>query len=352
MGYRTINLPLDEVPNTAVTAWAEALVDFARWYGFGASWAATAGDLGVCLEIELGGNSSHLNRMTPLISEAAGQIAHDISPGGQLLADHADEVGRQLTEQLISWDGVPHVTFTRSGREAEERLGGEASVAAFLREVDLHSSRISLDLRALTDASGPNGWRERLDAHFAIRVDAASVITCVRKIERVARDLHRRLNDSHLRAALTAFDASTSGVREIRNILEHIDEYVIGSGRLDHGVPTEPGPALEVDLENNDVVLSARGRRVKVNDVVVAARTLGKCIDAAGSIRLIELHFPGGIDFDLIRVNDDGSRTAVDSTDPEQQQIKAVFTQARARVAALNLPPVNHGDCGTCGLPL
>ncbi len=106
MGYRTINLPLDEVPNSVVTAWAEALVDFARWYGFGASWAATVGDLGVCLEIELDGNSSHLNRMTSLISEAAGQIAHDISTGDQLLADHAEEVGRQLTEQLVSWDGV------------------------------------------------------------------------------------------------------------------------------------------------------------------------------------------------------------------------------------------------------
>ncbi|WP_204038485.1 hypothetical protein, partial [Micromonospora qiuiae] len=158
--------------------------------------------------------------------------------------------------------------------------------------------------------------------------------------------------DSHLRAALAAFDASTSGVREIRNILEHIDEYATGNGRLDHGVPTEPGPTLGVDLENNDVVLSARGRRVKVNDVVVAARTLGKCIEAAGSTRLIELHFPEGIDFDLIRIGSDGSRTIADSTDPEQQRIKALFAQARARAAALNLPPVNHGDCETCGLPL
>jgi hypothetical protein len=321
----------------------------AEWYGTGPGWELRKEDGGHLLEIQLDANSGHLNSCTPHLCEAASTIARDIDPEDSDLAELAAATAQQLTKQIVPHDPDRFVTFTRPGREASERLGGEASVSVLLQELALHQARLQDELHAIASASGSTAWRARLDHEFAARVDALAVVNTARKVERVATDLRDRLRDPHLAAALSIFYSATRHVADIRNIGEHVDEYAVGRGHLDKGGNVEPGEVIQLTVERNDVLLAARGRTVSVGVVVEACQRLASCVNATASARFFDLYFPKGLDHDFMVVEPDGGMHIVVELNEEQKAFKAALAATRERAVRVE---INRGDCPTCGLKL
>lgn len=349
MGWRSVFVSFDKAPSDAVLEWVKQFCPCAEWYGAGPGSELREEDGGHLLEIQLDANSSYLNACTPPLCEAASTIARDIDPEDSDLAELAALVGQQLTEQVVPHDPDRIVTFTRPGREASERLGGEASVPVLLQELALHQSRVQNDLHAIATASGPAAWRARFDHEFAARVDALAIINTARRLERVATDLRDRLRDPHLTAALGAFQSATRHVADIRNIAEHVDEYTIGRGHLDKGGNVEPGAVIQLTVERNDVLLTARGRTVSVGVIVEACERLASCLNATTSARFFDLHFPKGPDWDFMVVEPDGSTRIVMELNAEQKAFKAAVAAHREKAVPTR---IYEGACPTCGLTL
>jgi hypothetical protein len=349
MGWRSVFVSFDETPSDALLEWVNQFCACAEWYGAGPGWELREEDGGHRLDIQLDANSSHLNWCTPHLCEAASTIARDIDPEDSDLADLAAATTQQLTKQIVPHDPDRIVTFTRPGREASERLGGEASVSVLLQELALHQARVQDDLHAIASASGSTAWRARLDHEFAARVDALAVVNIARKVERVATDLHDRLRDPHLAAALSIFHSATRHVADIRNIAEHVDEYAIGRGHLDKGGNVEPGEVIQLTVERNDVLLAARGRTVSVGVVVEACQRLASCLSATTSARFFDLYFPKGLDHDFMVVEPDGSTRIVVELNEEQKAFKAALAATRERAVPIE---IDRGACPTCGLKL
>jgi len=165
----------------------------------------------------------------------------------------------------------------------------------------------------------------------------------------VAIDLHDRLRDPHLAAALSTYQSATRHVADIRNIAEHVDRYAVGRGRLDKGRNVEPGNVIQLSVEHNDVLLAARGRTVSVSAVMEACERLASCLNATTSARFFDLHFPKGLDFDFMVVEPDGSRRIVLELNEEQKALKAAIADSRAKAAPKE---IDKGACPTCGLKL
>lgn len=349
MGWRSVFVSFDRAPSDAVLEWVKQFCACAEWYGAGPGSEWREEDGGHLLKIQLDANSSHLNSCTPPLCEAAGTIVRDIDPEDSDLAELAAVVAQQLTEQVVPHDPDRIVTFTRPGREASERLGGEASVPVLLRELALHQSRVQDDLHAIATALGPAAWRTRLDHEFAARVDALAICNTARRVERVATDLRDRLRDLHLAAALGAFQNATQHIPDIRNIAEHLDEYTIGRGHLDMGGNVEPGEVIQLTVERDDVLLAARGRTVSVGIVVEACERLASCLNATTSARFFDLYFPKGLDWDFMVVEPDGSTRIVVELNEEQKAFKAALSAHREKAVRTQL---DNGACPTCGLTL
>jgi hypothetical protein len=166
----------------------------------------------------------------------------------------------------------------------------------------------------------------------------------------VVIDLYKRLRDPHLVATLDAFRSATRDVGHIRNIAEHVDEYAIGRGHLDQGVDVEPGEVITLTFQDDDALLTARGRTVSVSAVVEACERLASCLKATTmSPRFFELIFPQGLDFDFMVVEPDGSRRIVVGLNEEQKEFKAALAAAHEQAVPIEM---EKGECPTCGLRL
>jgi hypothetical protein len=350
MGSRSVFIGFHKVPSDAVLEWVRQFCACAEWYGPGSGWELRAEEGGHLLEIQLDGNSDLLKQCTPNLCEAASTIARDIDPEDSDLAELASLVAQQLTEGLVPpKPGDRLATYTRPGREALERLAGEASVPALLKELSVHQARVHDDLHAIASSSGPTAWRARFKYQFVARVDALAVVNTARRLERVATDLRDRLRDPHLTAALRTFQSATRHVADIRNIAEHVDRYAIGRGHLDRGANVEPGDVIQLSVERNDVLLAARGRTVSVSAVVQACERLGSCLNATTSARFFELHFPEGFDIDFMVVEPDGSRRILAELNEEQEEFKEAIAAGRTKAAP---KAIDKGACPTCGLKI
>jgi len=351
MGWRSVVIEFNERPSDAVQEWFRQFCAYAEWYGAGPGCELREELEHHLLEIQLDANSDLLDLLTPQLCQAAKTIARDIDPEDSDLEELAALVGEQLAEQVVQHDPDRYITYTRPGREALERLGGEASVPVLLQQMALHQSRVQDDLHAITTASGPTAWRARLDHELALRVDALAVLNTARRVERVAVDLLDRLRDRHLSAALDTFRSAARDVGHIRNIAEHVDEYAIGRGRLDQGGDVGPGEVIKLTFEDSEVLLTARDRTVSVSAVVEAVERLASCLNATtASARFFRLIFPRGLDFDFMVVEPDGSRRIVVELNEEQEEFKAGL--AAAREQAVPTTETEKGECPTCGLRL
>lgn len=299
-------------------------------------------------ELTLQGNSSYLNRMTPCVVHAALQIARDIDPDSAALQGIASEIGLQLEEQIVDWSDTQTITTARIGRELTARLDGDSGHPQLLEEVTLHLDRVAGSLAAHAGLSGPRAWRDRDRLDLLLRVDGLALIAAVRRFQRVAEDLSARLGGAHLVAALATFRSITNGIVRIRDVAEHIDEYGIGAGRTDRPA-VEPGQAIEIVIEENELWISARSARIGALGVGEATKSLARCIAAATDHHAVFHYMPGFADFDFVRYDEAGDTSIVtrDEEDENMRQARAMMEKAFDRSVRPAPSP-----CANCGLDL
>lgn len=114
------------------------------------------------------------------------------------------------------------------------RLGTEQAGNLFMWRdaVAAQTERVRV---ALADDESES-WRVDFDAHF--------LIVAVRNGVRLTERLLKHVPDPKLTAALDAFPQQFPHAKDLRDILTHLDEYVVDKGRLQqpkHGTVVQPG---------------------------------------------------------------------------------------------------------------
>lgn len=307
-----------------------------------------AGDPPERCEVTLQANSTYLNDKTPYVRQAALQIATDIDPGCPELQALATEIGRQLDDQIVDWSGVSGITAARPGRELMERLAGDSGHAQLLEEVEVHLGRVTQELSDYAALSGPQAWRERDRLALALRVDGLALVAAARRFQRVAEDLAGRLSSSHLDAALTTFRAATFGLVQIRDVAEHIDEYGIGSGRLDRP-RIEPGQAIDIEIGRSQLWILARSKQVEATLVGDAVRTLALCLAATAEHCAFMHYIPGLADVDFTVDDGQGGRRIVDRGEETAEMLETRRILAGKLRPTAGLP---KSSCPHCALAM
>ncbi|WP_146167568.1 hypothetical protein [Micromonospora sp. MH33] len=300
------------------------------------------------------GNSGFLNAWVDDFADMAIQIAKDIAPQDSHLVAIAVDAGNQLREQkLVHEPGEIVFLPTRASREGSERLKGEASMDALLRELAVHERRLLADLKNFNNATGAKAWNKRFRVQFVARVDGLAIINCARRMERIARDLQKRLNGNpHIMAALQVFRQRTSHVTDLRNIAEHLDEYVVGGGKIDGAAQTEPGEVFDILIDQEDVVLAARGRSARILDVASAVRDLCQCVQRTTEARFMELTWADGVDFDYAIIEQDGTSRILREDEYPPGLLGAKAATAQASKSGIPFSQQVRGNCTDCGSPL
>jgi len=343
MGFRILDMQLAQVPGAAVLV--EQVAAFAAARGLDA-YLDFAGDPPERCEVTLQGNSTYLNDMTPDLRQAALQIAADIDPGCAELQALATEIGRQLGAQIVDWSGVSGITAARPGRELVQRLAGDSGYAQLLEEVEVHLGRVTQELAEYAALLGPRAWQERDRLALALRVDGLALVAAGRRFQRVAEDLAARLSSPHLDAALTTFRAATFGLVQIRDVAEHIDEYGIGSGRLDRP-RIEPGQAIDIEVGRSELWISARSKQVEATSVGAAVKTLALCLAATAENRAFMHYLPGLADVDFTVDDGEGGHRIVERGEEsaEMLETRRILTSKLRHTDGLP-----HSSCPHCGL--
>jgi hypothetical protein len=352
VGWRTIRFDVAQPVSRSLRQWVREFREFTVWHGTDTMIERGHNEAVTHFEITLEGNSGFLNAMTPEFAAAAIQIASDIDPIDPQLRELARGAATQLQDQIVRRDGDGIIVPPRAGREVAERAEGEASLPVLRQELALHYDRVQAALRRLNNVTGPKAWHRRIELMFALRVDALATLNCVRRIERIASDLSGRFNgNDHIAAARQVFGRESEHVTDLRDMSEHIDEYVIGTGRLDRGQSVEPGQVFEISAAEGDVSISARGRKVNISVVVAAAERLAKCAEATTSARLLTLTFPGLAGVDFGKMESDGRCRVLAQEELSEDQLFARTKLDELRAGASGFL-AGLGPCPHCGRPL
>ncbi|MGW0486500.1 hypothetical protein [Nonomuraea sp. NPDC003214] len=266
----------------------------------------------------------------------------------------AVDAGNQLRDQqVVNEPGEIVFLPTRASREGFERVRGEASVEALLTELSVHERRLLTDFKDFNKATGPKAWKKRQQILFVARIDALAIINCARRMERIARDLQRRLgNNSHIMAALQTFRRSASHVTDLRNISEHLDEYVVGAGRIDGSARVEPGEVFEIAIEGEDVVLAARSRSARILGVAAAVRDLCRCVHRTTEARFMEIDWADGVDFDFAIIEEDGTARILREEEYPPGVLRAKAAMARTGQNGMPFSQQVREKCPDCDSPL
>jgi hypothetical protein len=345
MGWRTISIFLAERPPAAVSALLRQVVDLADYHGLEGILTEPVTYPGEW-EFIIQENSSLLNALTPDFAEAVHQIAVDIQPGNHVLAGLADEVQRQLVDQLVDHSDADSVRVARRGQQFQGLAFDDASPAFHSFEIGLHRQRLEDAVATVIGAAGPTAWRVRRELQPRIRVDALALLMAVRRLRRSGQRLLEQLPGGHLKAAVQRFDEALPDLVLVRDIAEHIDEYTIGSGRRD-GPGAEPGPVFSVLIGDSDeVTVAARGASVGLTAAITEASVLAGCLQESIDHYLVYRLMPGLADFEFVRYID-GAPTVIAPEDEDAQHEE--LRRAMERLARSTPSPK---PCGTCGEPL
>lgn len=296
------------------------------------------------------GNSSFLNDLTPHIGNAALRIAADVDALSPVLVSWAQTIRAELDDQLVDWSDVPTVTVGRPNREHSVRLDGAAGAARIGAEIEVHVDRVRRALRRHHSASGPTAWRRRDASELILEIDARSLVGAARRASRLIDETSRtRLPGVHMTRVAERFNEQSEGLTTVRNIFEHLDAYEVGKGKLDQ-VGAEPGHAIALQVDPDDVVLLARSASVRLLAMAQAAQAALNCTSAA-----LGFHFRwraaadlfGG--FDFVETDQASAERWIvrrDAETAEQRQHRDMFAKFRPEFTIPDTP------CPHCGLAM
>ena len=354
MGWRTVEFQLREPNNPACAKFLEQMAEFGDLHGCRPDFEriGSAEDAG-WVTFELGGNSLWLNDFSEIFIEGCREIGADIALDDDELKRIINEIESQLRQQSVPAVGDGIVTLARPGREGLQRIEGEASFPALIDELELHVNRLKEALLRLRSVSGADGWRQRVEFRRSGAIDAEAVIRTARRLQRVAHHICQLLPGDHLETAYRVFMEETAGLIDLRDMTEHIDEYVVGRGRRDRA-DEQPGPVFEYEVADDDVIVSARDRSLGVLIAAEHAFRLGGCLEAASKERWPRVVFPAGLDMDFMMETENGDLVYVDRDQEgaEQREFHATLESVRSAASGTGNREEEAKLCPECGVPL
>src|SRR5436309_1365343 len=144
-------------------------------------------------------------------------------------------------------------------------LGHQLETAKFVSTQAMHSVRLQWE-RSQREESDDNSWG---GSAFRQEADLQYFLIALRRLRRVAARVEEITQDTDLSQGLEAFDAALPDVKRMRDVDEHIDEYLIGRGR-DEAVPVG---GLEVTIRRGST-LEWAGMTLDVDDAFHKAEEL------------------------------------------------------------------------------
>ena len=128
----------------------------------------------------------------------------------------------------------------------------------------------------------PNTDEQRNDAtaEQQLHADVYFLALSIRRLLRFQDALDRTVSDGRLTEAREAFDAAAPDATLLRDVYEHLDEYVLDRDRKHHKLPGRVAPVLELRWDCDNVVVALGDRRIDITLAAVAAIEMGKASHA------------------------------------------------------------------------
>lgn len=144
-----------------------------------------------------------------------------------------------------------------------------------VRAVAMQRHRVLADLPEDETFFGAKGFRQEVDLNF--------MLVALRRLRRAAT-LAAQVEGckQFLRKPIQQFDAALPGLATMRNVGEHIDEYIAGSPRRRHDVePPAVGIRIWRPTESGGYVFEWVGQEFEIDAALTAAETLYTAIRTA-----------------------------------------------------------------------
>lgn len=170
------------------------------------------------------------------------------------------------------------MTFRTSVHKAWLLSSGVASPGFWRAVVATQIERIEEEQARLVESTSPGAdpfdFREAIAERGPIQADTHFLLIAVRHVLRYHAQYLKLTNDQRLIDAEASFNAAIPHVTVLRNVLEHLDEYAVGEGRLqrdgevaDHAAPAlhfqspdDAAAEIELRLADRSVPLKATAR--------------------------------------------------------------------------------------------
>jgi hypothetical protein len=147
--------------------------------------------------------------------------------------------------------------------------------------VDLQGSRIEDDHRRLIESPRGRGEREQGLQH--LQIDIHFLLIAIGYLLRCLRTCAEVLDDETIRAIHEDFDRRAPYIKHFRDVLEHLDEYVSGRGRLvrEGELPRGSNPVLVFEPLSGEIVVWLGSWKLPVRALSRVGAELGKRLSAA-----------------------------------------------------------------------
>jgi len=126
---------------------------------------------------------------------------------------------------------------------------------------------------------------EVMTAFGRLRIETHFLLVAIRHVLRCYRRSASATGAVELEAAGAAFDVRVPEAKNFRDVLEHIDQYAVGEGRLQADDPEAQRFGLRVDFDTADpsghVTLLMGERSLPVKDAALAAIDLAAAVEVA-----------------------------------------------------------------------
>lgn len=125
-------------------------------------------------------------------------------------------------------------------------------------------------------ADGKVEFDQGMEASRRLRFEGHFLVAAIRQLLR-SQEAHLRVTgDQRLRDARAAFDAAVPDAKDFRDFLEHLDEYALGTGKLQRSgdVSEEPNFAIVATRPGGPVRLQFDERELDLGEAAEAALRL------------------------------------------------------------------------------
>jgi len=164
--------------------------------------------------------------------------------------------------------------------DIEKRPGAGVSLWRSAVELQLERVREANYRHRLHSSPNENEKIEAPEAEGQLHADVYFLALAIRRLLRFQEAFAAQVDDPRLRAARARFDAAAPEVKQLRDLLEHLDEYLLDLPSKYVKVAGRTAPVLHLRWDSDNVVISIGELWVDITGAGVAAVELGRKSEA------------------------------------------------------------------------